>query len=114
MKPSFVAPSQTLEKSLKEQMALSSSTSPKKSSSPARSEASASSSSLASNPSPLSLSITDEEKEKRTSGSASSSFSLEGKPFLESVFSALNSEENDYLTLYALCLLYAMQQNAGE
>lgn len=55
--------------------------------------------------------ITDEEKEMMIQ---TSSFTLDGKPFLESVFSALDSSENDYLTLYALCLLYAMQQNSGK
>jgi protein CLEC16A len=41
-------------------------------------------------------------------------FSLIGRPFLTSVFDALDPTENDYLALFALCLLYAIQQNSGR
>ena len=40
-------------------------------------------------------------------------FSLDGRPFLRSVFDAMNCPENDYLPLFALCLLYAIQKNDG-
>lgn len=82
------------------------------------------------------LPITDEEKEKlqqQDSAPSSSSpsekrksddrqlqeslrrsFTLSGRPFLESVFACMECSENDYLPLFALCLIYAMQQNAGS
>ncbi|KAL3877759.1 hypothetical protein ACJMK2_035421 [Sinanodonta woodiana] len=40
-------------------------------------------------------------------------FSLENRPYLESIFNALECSENDYETLFALCLLYAMGHNNG-
>jgi hypothetical protein len=87
------------------------------------------------------LSITDEEKEKRLNlasspkapdsiaASAASDpdrrrqleelrreFSLEdgSRPFMSAVFEAMECQENDYLPLFALCLIYALQQNSGE
>ena len=36
------------------------------------------------------------------------------RPYLEAVFHALECTENDYETLFALCLLYAMGHNDGK
>ncbi|XP_076446550.1 protein CLEC16A-like isoform X2 [Babylonia areolata] len=40
-------------------------------------------------------------------------FTLENRPYLETLFNALECTENDYSALFALCLLYAMGQNEG-
>ncbi|KAF4524745.1 hypothetical protein B566_EDAN013814 [Ephemera danica] len=58
------------------------------------------------------LNITDEEKEQRRAMGAKG-ISLVGRPFLEAVFDALECSENDYVSLFALCLLYAMGHNKG-
>ena len=42
---------------------------------------------------------------------ANKEFNLEARPFLKSIFDAMNCPENDYLPLFALALLYAIQQN---
>lgn len=55
--------------------------------------------------------ITDEEKEK-LARTPSENIALQ-KPFLETVYSALDCTENDYAALFALCLLYAMANNKG-
>ena len=61
------------------------------------------------------LSITDEEKEKRLGRERlRREFSVESRPFLASVFEAMDCQENDYLALFALCLVYALQQNGGR
>ena len=69
-----------------------------------------------------SLSITDEEKRQLLtdgggaleSGSRERSFfRLESRPFLQALFEALECNDNDYLALFALCLIYAIQQNTG-
>ncbi|KAF7266633.1 hypothetical protein GWI33_020130 [Rhynchophorus ferrugineus] len=55
--------------------------------------------------------ITDEEKEKMAKGPVDQ---IGGeKPFLETVYSALDCSENDYAALFALSLLYAMANNRG-
>ncbi|XP_021374464.1 protein CLEC16A-like [Mizuhopecten yessoensis] len=41
------------------------------------------------------------------------SFSLNKRPYLESIFNALECTENDYEALFGLCLLYAMGHNDG-
>ena len=61
--------------------------------------------------------ITDEEKEKLQQlttppNAANLSLTLQ-RPFLETVMSALDCTENDYLALLALCLIYAMSFNRG-
>lgn len=38
---------------------------------------------------------------------------LSTQPFIESVYNALNCQENDYAALFALCLLYAFGKNKG-
>ena len=38
---------------------------------------------------------------------------LASRPYLESIFKALECTENDYNTLFALTLIYAMGHNAG-
>lgn len=38
---------------------------------------------------------------------------LYSRPYLEAIFNALECNENDYETLFALCLLYAMGHNEG-
>lgn len=38
---------------------------------------------------------------------------LSNQPFIESVYNALNCQENDYAALFALCLLYALGKNKG-
>ena len=40
-------------------------------------------------------------------------FSLNTRPFLTTVFEALDCSENDYLVLFSLCLLRAIQKNEG-
>ena len=40
-------------------------------------------------------------------------FSLETRPFLTVVFEVLNCSENDYLVLFSLSLLRAIQKNEG-
>ncbi|XP_066153468.1 protein CLEC16A homolog isoform X3 [Euwallacea fornicatus] len=55
--------------------------------------------------------ITDEEKEKLAKN-PSENVAMH-KPFLETVYSALDCSENDYGALFALCLLYAMANNKG-
>ena len=61
--------------------------------------------------------ITDEEKEKLqqlTTPPNVNNLSLTlQRPFLETVMSALDCTENDYLALLALCLIYAMSFNRG-
>eukprot|EP00092_Neocalanus_flemingeri_P007638 GFUD01008244.1.p1 GENE.GFUD01008244.1~~GFUD01008244.1.p1 ORF type:complete len:954 (-),score=272.12 GFUD01008244.1:196-3057(-) len=61
-------------------------------------------------PDPSLLSITDEEKQLLLS---EASFSLENRPFLSALFSALDYSDNDYFQLFSLCLIYAMQVNTG-
>lgn len=38
---------------------------------------------------------------------------LSSQPFIESVYNALNCQENDYAALFSLCLLYALGKNKG-
>ncbi|KAK0169864.1 hypothetical protein PV328_010499 [Microctonus aethiopoides] len=69
------------------------------------------------------LNITDEEKEKRLALETPSLQKLpqEGtpsepiisRPFLDTILNSLNCTENDYATLFALCLLYALITNQG-
>ncbi|PVD38671.1 hypothetical protein C0Q70_01290 [Pomacea canaliculata] len=40
-------------------------------------------------------------------------FTLENRPYLETIFNALECMENDYSALFALCLLYAIGHNEG-
>lgn len=65
-----------------------------------------------------SVNITDEEKEKLkiSFGESSSSTQLEAsnRPFLDTVLSALDCSENDYLALLSLCLIYALATNEGK
>lgn len=59
-----------------------------------------------------SVNITDEEKEKLKTSLTQSPDS--NRPFLDTVLSALDCAENDYLALLALCLIYALANNKGE
>lgn len=65
-----------------------------------------------------SMNITDEEKEKlKTSLNESGSNAppeASNRPFLDTVLSALDCSENDYLALLSLCLIYAMANNKGK
>ncbi|XP_030755269.1 protein CLEC16A homolog isoform X2 [Sitophilus oryzae] len=56
--------------------------------------------------------ITDEEKEKLAKVPPSDNLGSE-RPFLETVYTALDCSENDYAVLFALSLLYAMANNRG-
>ncbi|XP_044272607.1 protein CLEC16A homolog isoform X1 [Tribolium madens] len=56
--------------------------------------------------------ITDEEKQ-RLATTPTESESVSEKPFLETVYNALDCSENDYAALFALILLYAMAYNKG-
>lgn len=58
------------------------------------------------------VNITDEEKEKLKS--SLSSMSESNRPFLDMVLSSLDCNENDYLALLALCLIYALANNKGK
>lgn len=57
------------------------------------------------------VNITDEEKEQLKSSTSTTSES--SRPFLDMVLSSLDCNENDYLALLALCLLYALANNKG-
>lgn len=63
------------------------------------------------------MNITDEEKEKLklSYGESASSTQPEvsNRPFLDTVLSALDCSENDYLALLGLCLIYALANNKG-
>ncbi|XP_040214475.1 protein CLEC16A isoform X9 [Rana temporaria] len=52
---------------------------------------------------------TDEEK----SASAAGAHASQNRPFLDMVYSTLECSEDDYYTLFVLCLLYAMSHNIG-
>ena len=41
-------------------------------------------------------------------------FDLESRPFLQAVFKVLDCRENDYLVLFGICLLRAIQGNEGK
>ncbi|XP_055303259.1 protein CLEC16A homolog [Sitodiplosis mosellana] len=64
-----------------------------------------------------SANITDEEKEKLKISYGESSTSTQpevsNRPFLDTVLSALDCSENDYLALLGLCLIYALANNEG-
>lgn len=64
------------------------------------------------------MNITDEEKEKlkiTCSESASNTQSeTSNRPFLDTVLSALDCSENDYLALLGLCLIYGLANNKGS
>ncbi|XP_072465364.1 protein CLEC16A isoform X9 [Notamacropus eugenii] len=53
---------------------------------------------------------TDEEKSAAASGSENTQWN---RPFLDMVYNALDSPEDDYHALFVLCLLYAMSHNKG-
>lgn len=57
--------------------------------------------------------ITDEQKEQLAS-TPTDTTNVAGKPFLETVYNALDCGENDYAALFALCLLYAIANNKGK
>jgi protein CLEC16A len=75
------------------------------------------------------VNITDEEKEQllaletgtapplllagASSGTSSQQQVLANKPFLEMIVNTLQCSENDYAALFALCLLYALGHNPG-
>ncbi|XP_023340885.1 protein CLEC16A homolog [Eurytemora carolleeae] len=56
------------------------------------------------------MSISDEEK-LRLAGVQD--VSLESRPFLAALFQFLDHSDNDYIQLFALCLIYSMQINTG-
>lgn len=62
------------------------------------------------------VNITDEEKEKlRTSCSGAEALASESnRPFLDTVLSAMDCTENDYLALLALSLVFALSNNEGK
>lgn len=63
----------------------------------------------------LMANITDEEKQQlQQKQSTNSTLPDFNRPFLETVLSALDCSENDYLALLALCLIYAMAYNRGR
>lgn len=65
------------------------------------------------------LNVTDEEKEQRLALESpltpqtqkDVNESLSNKPFLETILNSLFCTENDYATLFGLCLLYALANN---
>lgn len=67
------------------------------------------------------LNVTDEEKEQRLAlesplaaqqpSNKAVKISTTNKPFLETILNSLHCTENDYATLFALCLLYALASN---
>ena len=48
-----------------------------------------------------------------TTSRANKEFSLDNRLFLKTLFDAMNCPENDYLPLFSLSLLYAIQKNEG-
>lgn len=60
------------------------------------------------------INITDEEKEMLATNPADGVSAANDHPFLETVYEALACTENDYAALFALSLLYAMANNAGN
>lgn len=56
--------------------------------------------------------ITDEEKQLMATTPTEGSCSM-NKPFLDTIFNALDCSENDYTALFALSLLYALANNKG-
>uniref|UniRef100_A0A6B2EJN9 Uncharacterized protein n=1 Tax=Phlebotomus kandelakii TaxID=1109342 RepID=A0A6B2EJN9_9DIPT len=56
------------------------------------------------------LNRTDEEKEKMKGVDDQS---VTNRPFLDTVISAMDCADNDYLALLALCLIYAIVENSG-
>lgn len=64
-----------------------------------------------------SMNITDEEKEQMKishEGACSIRPETSDRPFLDTVLSALDCSENDYLALLGLCLIYALAHNKGK
>lgn len=63
-----------------------------------------------------SVNITDEEilKTNQNETTASTQSDTTNRPFLETVLSALDCNENDYLALLGLCLIYALANNKGK
>lgn len=68
-----------------------------------------------------SVNITDEEKEQlkfsygdSSTNSSSLKSDVSDRPFLDTVLSALDCSENDYLALLSLCLIYALANNKGK
>lgn len=57
------------------------------------------------------LNRTDEEKEKMR---GTDDQNVTNRPFLDTVISAMDCADNDYLALLALCLIYAVVENSGE
>ncbi|XP_071745373.1 protein CLEC16A homolog isoform X2 [Lepeophtheirus salmonis] len=120
-KPRFVAPTKTLEKSLKEKINEDSSSlldSASRLSSPSRlteEDSSSQMEELWDSHSLPSRGLTDDEKMAAmdTESSKSEEFSTVGRPFLKAIFEALNVRENDYLCLYSLTLLYGIIKNEG-
>lgn len=62
-----------------------------------------------------SVNITDEEKLKTNQNdtTACNQSDTTNRPFLETVLAALDCNENDYLALLGLCLIYALANNKG-
>uniref|UniRef100_A0A8I3NQU8 C-type lectin domain containing 16A n=1 Tax=Canis lupus familiaris TaxID=9615 RepID=A0A8I3NQU8_CANLF len=65
---------------------------------------------LAANTSVQEQNTTDEEKSAAATGLESAQWS---RPFLDMVYHALDSQDDDYHALFVLCLLYAMSHNKG-
>lgn len=57
--------------------------------------------------------ITDEEKQRLATTPTECGSGTE-KPFLETVYNALDCGENDYAALFGLSLLYAVTSNKGK
>ncbi|XP_021935707.1 protein CLEC16A homolog isoform X2 [Zootermopsis nevadensis] len=137
IKPGFVAPTETLEKSLESNTTCSINSSEPETSHTTECETASGTQDLdpaaaAENGSvdskEVNVNITDEEKEQRLSlengvtppapplplaGNNYQQQSLANKPFLEMIINTLQCSENDYAALFALCLLYALGHNPG-
>lgn len=58
--------------------------------------------------------MTDEEKAKLTLNKPCTRTGIKDKPFLESIYSGIDGDDNDdQLTVFSLCLIYAVINNAG-
>lgn len=60
------------------------------------------------------MNITDEEKQRLATSPTEGTSTTTDHPFLETVYDALDCTENDYASLFALSLLYALSNNSGK
>jgi len=117
VKPSFIAPTESLDKSLENRIKGNDSDSESDTEVEVASTSTVSQLTLLPSPfhlpgDPTDMSISDEEK-LRLTGAAGTDFSLTDRPFLAALFHFLDFSDNDYIQLFSVALIYAMQMNKG-